>query len=172
MEATKKAIPITPPFSCRDSLTPELRERIAQIRRALETADPTVGFLAPPSLRLSFPEGTPLSYQECLHEMDGAACGVVMLYEGEGLLQHQSDAKSLPGGRQRWFSFGAVEDYPLVMNRHSGGVYLVPVEGDFDEEESLGDLDHFLLTAVFGSEYEDFVTNPENDAWYQLVRLT
>jgi hypothetical protein len=151
-------------------LTPELRERIALIRRALEAADPTIGFLAPPSLRKSLPEDVPLSYQEFLREVDGAACGVVMLYEADGLLQHQADAKSLPGGRQRWFCFGAVEDYPLVIDRESDAVHLVPVEGDFDEAESMGTLDHFLIASVLGPEYEEFIIYPEDDAWYQFVR--
>ena len=150
-------------------MTPELRERIRKARQALETADPTIGFLAPPSLRQSFPAEVPLSYQQFLREVDGAACGVVMLYESDGLLNHQVDAKALSGGRSRWFCFGAVEDYPLVMDRRSGAVHLVSEEGDVDEDQSLGDLDYFLLTSVLGPEYADFVMSPEEDPWHQLV---
>ena len=93
-----------------------------------------------------------------------------MLYESEGLAEHQLPARQLPGGLSRWFCFGAVEDYPLVMDRRTGSVHLVPLEGDFDEENALGDLDHFLMTSVFGEEYADFVLNPESDPWYQLIR--
>ena len=93
-----------------------------------------------------------------------------MLFESEGLSAQQSAAKQLPGGASRWFCFGAVEDYPLVMDRRNGSVHLAPLEGDFDEENSLGDLDYFLATSVFGEEYADFVLDPESDPWYQLIR--
>ena len=92
-----------------------------------------------------------------------------MLYESEGLLAHQVAAKDIPGGRQRWFCAGSVEDYPIVIDRQTGAVHLVPLEGHFDPDNSLGDLDYFLMTSVFGPEYVDFVVDPESDPWYQLV---
>ena len=151
-------------------MNPQFKKRIAEVRRALKNADPTIGFLAPPANRRSFPEEVPVPYQEFLREVDGAACGVVMLYESEGLLRRQACAKDLPGGRQRWFCVGSVEDYPIVIDRQSGAVFLVPSEGQLDMQDSLGELDYFLHNSVFGPEYADFVTNPEDDPWFQLVR--
>jgi len=151
-------------------MNPPLKERMAEVRRRLKDADPTIGFLAPPAPRQSFPAEVPVSYQEFLREADGAACGVVMLYESKGLLQQQASVKDIPGGRQRWFCAGSVEDYPIVIDRRTGAVHLVPLEGHFDFDNSLGDLDYFLLTSVFGPDYADFVLDPEADPWYQLVR--
>jgi len=155
--------------SLRSVVNPTLKQRIAAVREVLEASDPTIGFLAPPSTRQAFPEQVPASYQEFLREVDGMAGGVVMLYESEGLSAHQAPAKQLPGGASRWFCFGAVEDYPLVMDRRTGAVHLVPLEGDFEEEDSLGNLDYFLITSVFGEEYADFALDPANDPWYQLI---
>ena len=159
-----------PSLSLSRVATPALTNRVLEVRRALATADPSIGFLAPPSQRQSFPEDVPPSYQEFLRLADGAACGVVMLYESEGLSGHQVLAKGLPGGRARWFCFGAAEDYALVMDRHTGAVYLVPFEDHFDEENALGNLEYFLLNSVFGEEYADFLLDPDNDPWYQLIR--
>jgi hypothetical protein len=151
-------------------MTPTLRARIAEIRKKLEKVDPTTGFLALPSTHQTFPTEVPRSYQEFLREVDGAACGVVMLFESEGLLKQQGMAKDLPGGRLRWFCIGSVEDYPIVIDGQTGAVHLVPLEGSIDLDSSLGDLDYFLATSVFGVEYSDFVVDPEADPWYQLVR--
>ena len=148
-----------------------LKARLADVRRDLQAhADSTIGFLAPPSLRRSFPEEVPPVYQEFLREVDGAVCGVVMLFESDDLLQKQKLAKDAPGGKQRWFCFGSVEDYPLVLDRQSGAVNLISEDHAVDFGESLGDLDYFLLTCVFGPEYADFVIDPEEDGWYHLVR--
>ncbi len=151
-------------------MTPELKAQIHHVRQKLaDHGDPTVGFLAPPSLKQSFPPEIPLVYQQFLREADGAACGVVILFESENLVRQQTPAKSLPGGRQKWFCFGSVEDYPLVLEIKTGAVHLLPVEGDFDPDDALGDLDSFLLSSVFGEEYADFVVLAEDDAWYQLI---
>jgi hypothetical protein len=148
-----------------------LKSRLIDIRRVLEgLSDHAIGFLAPPSLRHSFPEEVPTAYQEFLREVDGAVCGVVMLYESDDLLQKQRLAKEAPGGKQRWFCFGSVEDYPLLLDRQTGAVNLISPDEQVDFGESLGDLDYFLLTCVFGPEYADFVVDPEEDGWYQLVK--
>lgn len=147
-----------------------LQQRILSIRERLSGSGNTAGYFAPGSTHASFPAEVPTAYQEFLRQVDGAVCGVVLLYGSDGLSAHQVEVKGLSGGRARWFCFGAVEDYPLVLDRPSGAVYLVPDEGPVDEDSSLGELDYFLLTSVFGAEYADFVVDAESDPWYQLVR--
>ena len=148
-----------------------LREKIARVRRALEKCeDVSIGFLAHPSTHRTFPAEIPLSYQQFLREADGAACGVILLFESEDILKYQQPAKMLPGGRQRWFCFGSVDDASLVLDVLLNAVYQVHPDDTFDPDDSLGDLDHFLLTCVFDTEYQEFISNPSDDAWFQVLQ--
>lgn len=148
-----------------------LRSRIGLVRLALEnSADSTIGFLALPSTHRTFPPEIPLSYQQFLREADGAACGVVLLFESDDILKYQLPAKTLPGGRQRWFCFGSVDEASLLLDVRMNAVYRVDPDEAFDPDDSLGDLDHFLLTCVFDTEYQEFVADPSADAWFQLLK--
>jgi hypothetical protein len=141
------------------------------VRRALDQgADPSVGFLALPSTHRTFPAEIPLPYQEFLREADGAVCGVILLFESDDILKYQMPAKALPGGRQRWFCIGSVEEAPLVLDSRMNAVYHLDPESAFDPDDSLGDLDHFLLTCVFGADYQEFVPDPSDDPWFRLLQ--
>ena len=148
-----------------------LRAKIRAARRALdEVADPSIGFLAHPSTHRTFPAEIPLTYQEFLREADGAACGVVLLFESDDILKSQMPAKALPGGRQRWFCIGSVEEAPLVIDIRLNAVYRLDPESAFDPDDSLGDLVHFLITYVFGADYQEFVPDPSDDPWLRLLQ--
>lgn len=152
-------------------MDPQLKARIDRMRKALEkNPDPSIGFLAPPARRPVFPAEVPLPYQDFLREADGAVCGVVTLYESEQLVGQQSICKSLPGGRSHWFCIGLVEEKALVMDVRNNTVHIIDPEEDFDLDESLGELDHALLTGVFGNDYADLVLDVSDDPWYALIR--
>ncbi len=150
----------------------ELKKRIEHLRYVLgSTDDPAAaGDLAPPSDRPSFPQEVPKSYQAFLRVADGAVCGVIDLYESAEVLGRQAAAKPLPGGRKRWFCIGEVEEQALVMEVSENTVHLVDPETASIPGESLGELDYFLLTSVFGEGYAEFVFDPEEDLWYQLLQ--
>jgi hypothetical protein len=148
-----------------------LKKRIAQVRQALAANDdPSIGFLAPPCTHASLPSQVPASYQDFLRAADGAVCGVVMLHESEALLTKQGPAQSLPGGRQRWFCIGDVDEKALVMDLRIDAVHAVDPEDDFDPDESLGSLDYVLLTYVFGEGYAEFVPDPDDDPWFVMLK--
>ena len=149
----------------------QLKARMETVRRALAAhEEPAPGFLAPPAEHLSFPKEVPPGYQEFLRLADGAVCGVVILYESDELLRKQGPAKELPGGRQRWFCIGDVDNKPLIMDNRINAVHLIDPEEKFDPDESLGDVEYFLLTYVFGDNYSEFVYDPADDPWYMLLQ--
>jgi hypothetical protein len=137
------------------------------LARAKDAAD--IGYIAPPSQHQTFPEQVPASYQAFLREADGAVCGVVHLYESDGLLQRQKVTRTLPGGRQKWFCIGTVDESSLVVDIAENTVHCLDPEG-FTPGESFGELDYFLLENIFGDGYAEFVRDPEDDPWHRLVR--
>jgi hypothetical protein len=150
-----------------------LRARIALLRRALEESDdPEIGFIALPSTHRTFPQEIPRPYQEFLREADGLACGVVLLYESDDILKHQAPAKTLPGGRQRWFCIGSAGENPLFLEARMNAVFCMNPEEEMDSDGSLGDLDYFLLNNVFGKGYEEFVEDSCGDRWLEFLEQT
>ena len=147
-----------------------LRERISFYRRLLQKPEHlTAGFIALPSTHRTFPDSIPVPYQEFLREADGLACGDVLLYQSDDILQQQAPAKDMPGGRARWFCIGSLGDNPLFIEVRSLAVYSLPLEGEFDPDDALGELDYFLLTYVFGPDYKEFSLNACDDEWLALV---
>ena len=93
-----------------------------------------------------------------------------MLHESEALLAKQDPVQELPGGRQRWFCIGAVEDKALVMDVRQSAVHVVDPDDDFDPDESWGSLDYVLLTHIFGEGYAEFVPDVEDDPWLAMLK--
>jgi hypothetical protein len=150
----------------------QLKSCIQEFRKAIAAAeDPSeIGYLAPPSRHQTFPEQVPPSYQAFLREADGAVCGVVHLYESDGLLQRQAVTRTLPGGKQKWFCIGDADESPLVVNIAENTVHCLDSEDGFTPGESFGEVDYFILEDVFGDGYAEFVDDPEEDPWHRLVR--
>jgi hypothetical protein len=148
-----------------------LKERIERVRQVLtESDDPSIGFLAPPCEHDSFPPQVPLSYQHFLRAADGAVCGQIILHESDELLRKQTTLHELPGGKQRWFCIGSIDEKIVVMDLRLDAVHVVDPEEKFDPDDALGSLDYFLSTYVFGLDYAELVFDAEDDLWYRMLK--
>lgn len=105
-------------------------------------------------------------YISFLEKTNGARCGAIDFWTYEELPDNQFRVSEFPEFINRWLEIGQVVYKPLFIDKFSGSLILIEEEGRFQEFENL---DTFLLSFVFGKNYQLIVPYVEKEEWFQFL---
>lgn len=110
-------------------------------------------------------------YFSFLREADGGRFGIIDIWSYEEYPEKQYCVVGLPGEIDRWLVIGQLTYDILALEANTRNIYLF--DNDSENEPTgklLGEFDEFFTNVVFGDGYSSVISNPDQDAWWKVLK--
>lgn len=105
-------------------------------------------------------------YYDFLRIADGVRCGVIDLWSYKDILRNQY----MIINKAKWLCIGQVNYIPLVLEKESNDVYIYDEVNEENKQWSfVGNFSDFIVDYLLGNKYAMFVSDYEDDLWYQFI---
>lgn len=105
-------------------------------------------------------------YYDFLRIADGVRCGVIDLWSYKDILRNQY----MIINKAKWLCIGQVNYIPLVLEKESNDVYIYDEINEENKQWSfVGNFSDFIVDYLLGNKYAMFVSDYEDDLWYQFI---